>query len=76
MSAQTLPFRPRRWLRNPHVQSILASSGVRRMLLRQRHSAIEEAAQERLQIPNNQKQAKKMQQIGGLSGITWKQDGR
>ncbi|TLY53424.1 MAG: alpha/beta fold hydrolase [Gammaproteobacteria bacterium] len=48
MSAQTLPFRPRRWLRNPHVQSILASSGVRRMLLRQRHSAIEEAAQEHI----------------------------
>jgi predicted alpha/beta-fold hydrolase len=48
MNAQSLPFRPRRWLRNPHVQSILASSGVRRMLFRQRRAIVEEAAQEHI----------------------------
>lgn len=37
MSAQPTLFRPRRWLRNPHVQSVLASSGVRRLLLRRSH---------------------------------------
>jgi len=46
MNAQSLPFRPHRWLRNPHVQSILASSGVRRMLFRQRRAIVEDAAQE------------------------------
>ena len=48
MSAQTLPFRPHRWLRNPHVQSILASSGVRRMLFRQRRAIVEAAAREHI----------------------------
>jgi predicted alpha/beta-fold hydrolase len=36
MNAQPTLFRPRRWLRNPHVQSVLASSGVRRLLRRSR----------------------------------------
>ena len=33
-------FNPRGLLRNPHVQSILASSGVRRFLSRHRHAAL------------------------------------
>ncbi len=39
-------FRPSRWLRNPHVQSVLASSGVRRMLYRSRRAALETHATE------------------------------
>ena len=42
------PFRPRGWLRNPHVQSVLASSGVRRLLFRRRRSALERASTEHL----------------------------
>jgi predicted alpha/beta-fold hydrolase len=34
-------FRPRRWLRNPHVQSVLASSGVRSALFRRRRRVLE-----------------------------------
>ena len=34
-------FQPRGMLRNPHVQSILASSGVRRLLFRKQRAAIE-----------------------------------
>lgn len=34
-------FVPHRWLRNPHVQSVLASSGVRRLLLRRRRAEID-----------------------------------
>ena len=39
-------FRPRRWLRNPHVQSVLASSSVRRALFRRRRAALESVATE------------------------------
>jgi predicted alpha/beta-fold hydrolase len=46
MSAQATLFRPRRWLRNPHVQSVLASSGVRRFLFRRHRAALEDAAVE------------------------------
>jgi hypothetical protein len=41
-------FRPRGWLRNPHVQSVLASSGVRRMLFRSRRTALEGRAVEHI----------------------------
>ena len=41
-------FDPPRWLRNPHVQSVLASSGVRRALFRRRRAALEAAATEHL----------------------------
>lgn len=41
-------FRPRGWLRNPHVQSVLASSGMRRLLFRRRRSALEGAASEHI----------------------------
>lgn len=37
----TSEFRPQRWLRNPHVQSVLASSGVRSALFRHRRLALE-----------------------------------
>ena len=33
-------FNPRGLLRNPHVQSVLASSGVRRLLFRRRHAGL------------------------------------
>jgi uncharacterized protein len=33
-------FNPRGLLRNPHVQSVLASSGVRRLLFRRRHAKL------------------------------------
>jgi uncharacterized protein len=46
MNAQPTPFRPRRWLRNPHVQSVLASSGVRRLL--QRSRSLEHASTEHI----------------------------
>lgn len=39
-------FRPPRLLRNPHVQSVLASSGVRRWLARRREGEIESRAVE------------------------------
>lgn len=37
-----------RWLRNPHVQSVLASSGVRRLLFRRRRSLLEDHAAEHI----------------------------
>ncbi len=39
-------FRPRGVLRNPHVQSVLASSGVRRLLFRRRHAALKKESVE------------------------------
>jgi predicted alpha/beta-fold hydrolase len=48
MNAHPTPFRPRRWLRNPHVQSVLASSGVRRLLFRRQREALEQAATEHI----------------------------
>jgi predicted alpha/beta-fold hydrolase len=41
-------FRPRGWLRNPHLQSLLASSGVRRFLFRRRGALLERAASEHI----------------------------
>ena len=41
-------FRPRGWLRNPHVQSVLASSGVRRLLFRRRRALLENGATEHI----------------------------
>jgi predicted alpha/beta-fold hydrolase len=41
-------FRPRPWLRNPHLQSVLASSGVRRMLFRRRREALGRDATEHI----------------------------
>ena len=41
-------FRPRRWLRNPHLQSVLASSGVRSMLFRRRRALLENGASEHI----------------------------
>ena len=46
MSAQPTLFRPRPWLRNPHVQSVLASSGVRRLFFGRRRAALEHEASE------------------------------
>ncbi|MBN8886877.1 MAG: alpha/beta fold hydrolase [Rudaea sp.] len=48
MSAQPAIFRPHRWLRNPHVQSVLASSGVRRYFFRHRGALVENGASEHL----------------------------
>jgi len=39
-------FKPRRWLRSPHVQSVLASSGMRRLLFRRRRAALEHGSEE------------------------------
>jgi uncharacterized protein len=39
-------YRPPRLLRNPHVQSVLASSGVRRLLFRRRMSMLERGVSE------------------------------
>lgn len=39
-------YKPPRWLRNPHVQSVLASSGVRRLLHGSRLSALDRNASE------------------------------
>lgn len=39
-------FQPPRFLRNPHVQSFLASSGLRRALARKRHARLESPAEE------------------------------
>ena len=44
----TAEFQPRRWLRNPHVQSVLASSGMRRWLFRRRRAALEQGANEHI----------------------------
>jgi len=41
-------FRPRGWLRNPHVQSVLASSGMRRFLFRRRRAALEGGSTEHI----------------------------
>jgi len=41
-------FRPRGLLRNPHVQSVLASSGVRRLLFRRRRALLENGATEHI----------------------------
>jgi predicted alpha/beta-fold hydrolase len=41
-------FHPRGLLRNPHVQSILASSGLRRLLLRRRHAALKRESVEQI----------------------------
>jgi len=41
-------FRPPRWLRNPHLQSVLASSGMRRLLFRRRRAALEMQATEHI----------------------------
>ena len=43
---KAMDFAPPRWLRNPHVQSILASSGLRRLLARRARRAIERGAVE------------------------------
>ncbi len=48
MSVQAVTFRPRRWLRNPHVQSVLATSGVRRLLFRRRRAALEDTSSEHI----------------------------
>jgi len=47
MTKQAL-FRPPRWLRNPHLQSVLASSGMRRLLFRRRRAAVEMHATEHI----------------------------
>lgn len=41
-------FQPPRWLRNPHLQSVLASSGVRRWWSARRQRAIESESSEHL----------------------------
>jgi uncharacterized protein len=41
-------FDPPRWLRSPHVQSVLASSSVRRILFRRRRVALESVATEHI----------------------------
>jgi len=41
-------FRPPRWLRNPHVQSVLSSSGLRRVLARPQRRLVESGAQTHL----------------------------
>jgi predicted alpha/beta-fold hydrolase len=43
-----LEFRPHRLLRSPHLQSVLASSGVRRWLFRRRRAALEGLASEHI----------------------------
>ena len=44
--AALVPFAPRGWLRNPHLQSILGSSGLRRLRIRARRLALTEASRE------------------------------
>ncbi|MFT3790375.1 MAG: alpha/beta fold hydrolase [Rudaea sp.] len=44
MNARTRAFHPHRWLRNPHVQSVLASSGIRRLVFRRRGASIDRGA--------------------------------
>ena len=41
-------FRPRGLLRNPHVQSILSSSGVRRLMFRRQRTEVERASVEHI----------------------------
>lgn len=41
-------YRPPRWLRNPHVQSVLSSSGLRRLLARKRRQLVESTAESHL----------------------------
>ena len=41
-------FRPHRLLRNPHVQSVLASSGLRRLLFRRQRSGLSRGAVEHI----------------------------
>jgi len=41
-------FTPRRWLRSPHLQSALASSGMRRWLFRRRRAALEQRSTEHI----------------------------
>ena len=41
-------FRPHRLLRNPHVQSVLASSGVRRLLFRRQRTSLSRGAVEHI----------------------------
>jgi predicted alpha/beta-fold hydrolase len=48
VNAQLHPFRPHRWLRNPHVQSVLASSGVRRFFFRRRGALVDGTATEHI----------------------------
>ena len=48
MNAVVATFDPPRWLRNPHVQSVLASSGMRRLLHRTRRVALEHGATEHI----------------------------
>ena len=43
-----LDFRPHRLLKSPHLQSVLASSGVRRWLFRRRRAALEGLATEHI----------------------------
>ena len=43
---QAADFRPRGLLRNPHVQSVLASSGLRRLAMKARVSRIAERSRE------------------------------
>ncbi len=47
MTLQT-EFNPRGLLRNPHVQSVLASSGVRRLLFRGRHAKLKNESVEHI----------------------------
>lgn len=43
---QASDFKPKGWLKNPHVQSLLASSGLRRLALKQRIKQISENSTE------------------------------
>ena len=48
MSPDPRQFRPQALLRNPHVQSVLASSRLRRLLGRRKHAAVEAGAVEHI----------------------------
>ncbi len=48
MSPSRNDFRPRKLLRNPHLQSILASSGLRRWLFRRRRDLLDTAVSEHI----------------------------
>jgi len=48
VNARLQSFRPRGWLRNPHVQSVLASSGVRRFFFRHRRALLDRTASEHI----------------------------
>lgn len=45
---QAADFQPRGWLRNPHVQSVLSSSGMRQLLFRQRSAQLKAHTREYL----------------------------